>query len=168
MSDAAPTKEISIHDQVFTVSAPYTEGHVLLANEAKALNQVRAENIANNFRKRIKAALDGVPLKEGDPAPTLEGLTAEMLEYDVKYNFSVPSTGREPVDPLERICLRLAKENLRAALASAGRKMKDIDEDKLDHAIATLAEREDIVTEAKRQLKASKKAVESSLTDLGI
>jgi hypothetical protein len=161
-------KEISIHEQTFSVSAPYAEGHVITALEAKALNQTRAENIANNFRKRIKAALDNA---EVEPKPegyeTLDAVRAALTKYDTEYTFSMPSS-REPVDPVEREAVKLAKESIRAALAADGRKMKDVDEEKLEAAIQKLSEREDIVAEAKRRVKASKKSAENTLADLGV
>ena len=68
----AESKTINIYDEEFTVSTPYAEGHVITAAEAKALNQVRAENIANNFRAKIKAA------KEDG---TLDKVRADLATY---------------------------------------------------------------------------------------
>ena len=162
------TKEISIHDQAFSVTAPYAEGQVITALEAKALNQTRAENIANNFRKRIKTALE---FAEVEPKPegyeTLDAVRAALTAYDAAYTFSMPSS-REPVDPVEREAVKLAKESIRAALAADGRKFKDVDEEKLEAAIQKLSEREDILAEAKRRVKASKKSAENTLADLGV
>ena len=44
-------KTISISGQAFDVSTPYAAGHTLTEAEAKVLNQTRAENIGNNFRR---------------------------------------------------------------------------------------------------------------------
>lgn len=172
MNDAASAsnvKEISIHDQIFSVPAPFSEGHVITAIEAKVLNQTRAENIANNFRKRVKAALDGVPLKEGEKPETMEAVAAALAAYADTYTFAMPSSGgREPVDPVEREALKIARAAIKDALTKAGKKIKDIDEDKLEAAIEAAAQKEEIVKEAKRRVNAQKKAAESTLAELGL
>jgi hypothetical protein len=168
MNDAVATKDISIHDQIFSVSAPYAEGMTISAVEAKVLNQTRAENIANNFRKKVKAALEGTPLKEGDEPLTMDTVAREMAEYDAAYNFSMPSAGREPVDPVEREAIKIAKQAIRDALSAAGKKVKDIPEDKFDAAVELAAQREDIVKEAQRRVKAQKKSAETALAELGL
>ena len=170
-NDTAPTsKDISIHDQTFTVRAPYQEGQSLSAIEAKVLNQTRAENVANNFRKRIKAALEGVALKEGAEIETFDAVKAAMAAYDETYTFAMPSSGstKEPLDPVEREALRIARDTIKKALADGGRKLKDIEEDKLEAAILALSEREDVVKEAKRRVSASKKVADETLAGLGI
>ena len=49
-------KTITIQGVEFTVASPYAEGHTITEAEAKALNQVRAENIRNNCAGLVKAA----------------------------------------------------------------------------------------------------------------
>lgn len=164
----AETKEVTIHDVTIALKAPYQEGHVLSAIEAKVLNQTRCENVGNNFRKRIKAALDGVPVKEGGEVETLDAVLAALAEYDATYEFSTPSPGREPVDPVEREARNLAKDAIRKALAARGQKLKDIDEEKLEAAIEKHAASESIRKEAERRVKAAKKQAESVMEELGI
>ena len=53
------TKEITIAGQTFAVLQPYAEGHTITEAEAKALNQVRAENVRNNMAGKVKAAAEG-------------------------------------------------------------------------------------------------------------
>lgn len=156
---SAEPKVITIHEQDFAVSAPYVAGYTLNEAEARALNQTRAENIANNFRKRIKAAVDGVALKEGAAIESLDAVRADFAKYDTEYTFSMPSVGRgEPIDPLEREAYRLARELVRKAIAAQGKKLKEIDEDKLEAKIAEVAATEGVVKEAKRRLKAAETA----------
>ena len=162
------TKEITIHDETFTVSAPYAEGQVITALEAKTLNQTRAENVANNFRKRVKAALEGLALKEGAEVESLDAVRAAFSVYDAAYTFSMPSAGREPIDPLDREILRIAKESVKKAISEAGKKLKDYDEDRLEAAYAKASENELVIKEAKRRLAAAAKNVEGSLADLGL
>lgn len=123
------TKSIGILGHVIEVSEPYAEGHVITAAEAKALNQVRAENIANNFRKRIKDANDKV---EG--ADPIEKVLADLAEYDKIYNFSMTRTAsagpRKSRDPLAVEVRRLAKAMLVKMLTEAGKTFKAYNEEK--------------------------------------
>lgn len=162
------TREISIYDETFTVTSPYAEGNVINAVEAKTLNQTRAENIANNFRKRVKAALDGVPLKEGEVVPTLDEIRAALAAYDAEYTFSMPTPGREPIDPLDREILKIAKQAVKQTIVESGKKLKDYTDEQLEGAYERASAREDVIKEAKRRLNAQKKASENSLADLGL
>src|SRR5690606_27986717 len=77
-------KNKKIGDHVFPISQPYEEGHTLTAIEAKVLNQVRAENIGNNVRKKVQELL-------------AEGKTAEaealVAEKDREYQFTEAAAG---------------------------------------------------------------------------
>src|SRR5690348_10036589 len=85
------TKKITVGGQQFEINQPYEEGHTLTAVEARVLNQVRSENIGNNFRKIVKEA--------GDDAQKLQEVAQKVVDYDSKYNFAMGGTAREPVDP---------------------------------------------------------------------
>ena len=91
MPDANSAKTISIYDIEFKVPQPYSEGHVLTAIEAKQLNQVFAENIANNQRAAIKKAI------------AREGITVDQLDIvEINEAFaavSLASTRELGVDP---------------------------------------------------------------------
>lgn len=130
MSD---TKQITIQKQVFTVSAPYAEGHTITEAEAAALNQTRAENIRNNMAKRVKEANDAVGQDaEGNQLPldkkTFEALQAEVAEYDANYEFTMASVGggRAPTDPVDVEARRIAKASITAQLRAQGRTLKSI------------------------------------------
>ena len=139
-------KTISMYEQEFPITAPYAAGHSLNEAEAKALNQLRGENISNNFRKRVRAALDGTPLKEGGSVETLA----------------------EPIDPVEREALRIARELVKKALAAKGKRLKDVDEEKFEAKVAEIAATEKVQKEAKRRVAAAEKASEDGLGDLDI
>jgi len=162
-------KTISMYEQEFPITAPYAAGHSLNEAEAKALNQLRGENISNNFRKRVRAALDGTPLKEGGSVETLADIAAAIADYDAKYEFSMPSAGRgEPIDPVEREALRIARELVKKALAAKGKRLKDVDEEKFEAKVAEIAATEKVQKEAKRRVAAAEKASEDGLGDLDI
>ena len=87
-------KSISISGTAFEVAEPYAEGHTVNAIEARVLNQTRAENIGNNFRKGVQAAL---ALAEG---PTRDAALAKVLAdlqaYDAQYIFTSGGVSRTP------------------------------------------------------------------------
>ncbi|MCB1838493.1 MAG: hypothetical protein KDH99_12825, partial [Alcanivoracaceae bacterium] len=82
------SKTISILGVEVEISTPYAEGHTISEAEAKALNQTRAENIGNNFRKRIKDSKEGV---EG--AEPMEKILADLAAYDASYVFTLAAAG---------------------------------------------------------------------------
>lgn len=156
------TKNIMIHGETFEVTTPYTEGQPLGAAEAKSLNQTRAENIANNFRKKVKDAQTN--------GTDLGAVRAEFAEYDGKYTFSMGGGGapRVVMDPVEREARSIARNAIKTKLAADGKKLKQIDPDKLEAAIVALIARADIVKAAKKRIAEVKQAAEVSLEDIGL
>lgn len=161
MSD---TKDISINGVIVTVGQPYAEGHTITAAEAKALNQTRAENIANNCRKAVKELIE----EKG-----LEGATPDVqklvMEYDAEYEFTLSSgTGRTTMDPLTKECYRIAREYVNGQIKSQGKTLKEYRETeegqaKYDAAVEKVATNEKVVTMAKKNLKEREKLAELEL-----
>jgi len=89
-------------DQTFTIDAPYTEGHVLTAEEAAALNRLRAENIRNNVMRKIP---------EG---ATHDEIQTTVTKYAKTYKFG--GTTSRTMDPVERLVRQQAW-----SLATSGR-----------------------------------------------
>lgn len=165
------TKEITIAGQTFPVSQPYAAGHVITEAEAKALNQVRAENVRNNTASKVKAAMEGTQ-KEGEP--TKDTIAAYVAKYDAEYVFTLASVGggRKPTDPAEVEALRIARGMF--ADWAAGKKLtvkairEKIGEDAYEAKLAEIAEREDVVKEAKRRVAARQKAAENAIGDIDL
>ena len=87
-------KSITIAGQSFEISEPYEAGHPLTDIEAKRLNQLRGENIANNMRKAVKEAVESGNLNQ---------ITKEIADYDATYEFTAVSAGgARRMDPEER------------------------------------------------------------------
>ena len=150
------TKEITIGGAIVTITTPYEEGHAVNAAEAKALNQVRAENIANNCRKFVSDR------KQDDNTFSDEHLgeiASHVAAYDDGYEFTLASVGggRKPVDPLEKECYRAAKEWVTAKIKEAGKLVKDYDKEKMAEMVAGVAENATIISNAKATLKAKSK-----------
>lgn len=165
------TKEITIAGQTFTVSQPYVAGHAITEAEAKALNQVRAENVRNNMASKVKAAVEGTA-KEGEP--TADTIAAHVAEYDANYVFTLASVGggKRSTDPVEVEALRIARGMFADWAAKHKLTVKAVKEkigdEAYDAKVAEIAEREDVLKEAKRRVKARQASAESAMDDLGL
>lgn len=157
-----PTKMISIGGEKFEVTAPYAEGHVCTATEAKVLNQTRAENIGNNFRAEVKKARD-----EGNG---YDAVRASLSAYDAEYTFAMGGTTRTPTDPVEREAQALASAAITAKLKDKGIKLKDYlavegNQEKYDAALEKLSMQDDVIAAARKRVEERKKVTEFDLSD---
>lgn len=150
-------KTITISGQEFNVSSPYAEGQTITAAEAKALNQVRAENIANNFRAKVKEAVES--------GASLEAVTADLTAYDASYVFTLASVGggRAPVDPVEREAKKIA-ERLVADMIKEQKGVSKKDylaaeggAEKFAEAVAKVMENPKVIAAAKQAVKDQEK-----------
>ncbi len=141
----------------FQMPAPYAAGHPLTEGEASQMNQVFAENVGNNLRKKVEAgvAVEGADAREFSP----EELQALVDEYVATYEPGVRSRGegRVAIDPVEREALKLAKEKAIAMLREAGHNPKDYDIEPIRDAIFE-QNSEILLKEAKRLIKAREDA----------
>lgn len=146
-------KKVTVGGQTFEINQPYAEGHVLTAVEARVLNQVRSENIGNNFRKVVKEA--------GDDPTALQDAANKIAEYDAKYTFAMGGSAREPVDPIDREARRLAMAAVRSAVEEKGHKFKDWKEangERFEQLVEEVSQREGILKQAKQIVNARSKA----------
>ena len=163
-------KTITIADHEFSVSQPYAEGHVVTEAEAKALNQVRAENIRNNMASKVKLAFGEAPTEEVN-ASTIEALVAE---YDAAYVFTLASVGagKRPTDPVEVEAIKIARGLFSDFCASKGFTVKAVREkigdDSYNARLAELAQRENVLKEAKRRIKVRTENASAALSDMGL
>lgn len=148
----------SINGLVFEISAPYAEGQTIGPAEAKALNQVRAENIGNNLREKIKAAQT-----EGKSADEIASLVASA---DASYVLTVSQvSAARKLDPIEKEAYAIAREMLKAHLAKDGRKLtvapagetEESWKEKIQDQLDKIATNESVVAEAKKTVKAKEK-----------
>lgn len=177
-TSAAPASQsIVIQGFDFTIPAPYSEGAVLTANEASALNQLYAENVRNNSASRIKSAkevaekagvefsLDTTLVGEGDDAVTLR---ASIEDYAANYEFGARRTSsKEPVDPIQREAFRIAKEVVGGQLAAKSIKIKDLAEGVYDQHIESVAKMEKVQKLAAKRVKEREALANDGEFDLG-
>ena len=156
-------EEITIQGVDFTIATRYAEGHTLTANEAAALNQMRAENIANNFRSKIKAAIEANDLD-------VDALQAELDAYADTYEFGLRRTAT-PKDPVAAKALSLAKAAIRAAIQAQGKKVRDFAPEAIEDAAIRLLNTpkgEEIREMARARLAEEKAAANVALTSLPV
>jgi hypothetical protein len=161
------TKSITIQGHSFDATQPYAAGHTITEAEAKALNQVRAENLRNNFASKIKAAQGEA---EALTEEQLSTLRSEFATYDAEYEFTLASVGggKRETDPVQAEAKRIAKSVVVAKLKSKGKTLKDVDADTLANAIAKIAESEGVQKMAKKNVAERSKAAELDLDDMGL
>ncbi len=148
------TPTITIQGLIFPITMPFSEGHPLTATEASALNNLRGENLRNNFAAKIKALL--VP-KDG-PERTAADLTedekatlaGEFQAYDSSYTLSGKRSAKAPIDPVEREATRIAKEQVDAALRRRGIEKKALAEGQYDNYVAQLLEKNPAIRDEAR------------------
>jgi hypothetical protein len=150
----------------YDITAPYAEGHVLTAIEAKVLNQVRAENIGNNVRAKVK---------ELHSAKRLEDAKTYVYDADKSYAFTAGAAAARKLEPIEREARAIAKSAIVEHLAKTGRKISvapagetaESWDEKIENQIETLSQREDIVLLARRRLADKKPVIAEALSSLG-
>lgn len=149
-------KQIKVQGVYVTVSQPYAEGHTISEAEARALNQVRAENIGNNVRAAIK---DLVEAAGGDTEKVAAEAQALVSEKDASYVFTLASVGgggTSRLDPLTKECRAIAKTFIIGKIKEAGMSQKDYVEKNGENAIKDkiieLADHPEIVKAAKKAL----------------
>ena len=160
------TKLVTIAGREFTLPQPYVPGHVLTEGEAKALNQVLAENIRNNMATKVKAAVEGTA-KEGEP--TIDSIDAFVSAYAASYEFNATTAGeRRVTDPLEVEAISIAREILKGALKANGISYLKVPEEKRNAMVAEIAQKDSVVKEAKKRLDAKRKAAEAALDGIDL
>lgn len=160
------TKEITIAGVAFTAPQPFAAGHPLTDGEAKALNQVLAENLRNNFASKVKTALNGAAELTAEQKATLD---TEFSAYATAYEFNATTVraSRAAVDPVEAEAIKIAKQVVAAKIKEAGKSRKDISDETFNAAIDKVASSEAVLKMARKNVADRKNAASIEL-DLGV
>jgi len=118
-----PRSKITIAGHTFDVPEPFSEGHVLDANEAGVLNQTYAENIRNNMASKVNDAIEESK-KEGGAPFDLAAMQQLVDDYTADYQFGQRRGGASG-DPVEREALNQAREIVRQKIREKGGKLSD-------------------------------------------
>lgn len=162
-------KTITVQGVSVDVKAPYEAGHTITDAEAKALNQVRAENVRNNTAKAVKELLDAA---NGDVAAVQTKAQELVAAYDAAYEFTLASVGggRKPADPLEKAARDIARDWIVGKIKDAGMTQKEYleknGEDSIKAKIEELSGHPKIIEAAKKAL-AQRQKMADSLAELG-
>ncbi len=149
----------TIAGKTFTVADKYTEGAVLTANEASALNQLRRENIRNNLASTIKDQVESGAFDQSAAQTSVD-------QYATSYEFGVRTGGGGGSrDPVETTAMQIARDTIRANIASKGKKVSDYSAKQISEAAAKL-----IAKDPKYRKEAEKrvKALAAGVADLDI
>ena len=149
------SKTISTQKVTVEVAAPYEAGHACTEAEAKALNQVRAENVRNNTRKAVMEAIEAA----GSPEAATSTVQKLIADYDAGYEFTLASVGGgggARLDPLTKECRSIARNFIAGKIKEAGLSQKDYLEKNGENAIKDkiieFSEHPKIVAAAKKAL----------------
>ena len=155
----ANTQTVTIQNESFVISAPYSEGHAITAIEARVLNQTRSENVCNNQRKAIKEAKE-----EG--SFDLKAARKSVAIYDAAYSFATGGPAvRRTLDPIQKEARAIARSLIAMKLKATGKKMKDQDKDKLATAVDEWAEHPKVIAAATKVVKEREELAGISLAD---
>lgn len=156
MASETPTLILGIS---FQCPAPYQAGHVCTASEARVLNSELAENVRNNFTKRVKAVKTA---HGGNPPPhQLLALRAEFAAYAAQYAFGSGKSTRGSNDPVLRQALEIARPLARNMWREKGLDPKH-DQEGFNGLVAQIASSPRVLAEAQRRVDAVQ-AVASSV-----
>lgn len=159
-----PREDAQIQGETFSIPAPYDEGHTLNANEAMALNQLLKENVRNNFATRVKKAKE-----EGAFDP--KQMQQDLEQYVSEYEFGVRrgGGGAQPVDPIEKEALNIAKDKVKQSLKSQGYKITDVGAEKINQLAQQVLDKYPKIREQAKQIVDLKRQTgeESMQLDVG-
>lgn len=155
-------KTITIQGASVNIAAPYAAGHQITEAEAKALNQVRAENIRNNMAKTVKDLIK----KAGSTEVAQNDIQSAVSKYDGEYEFTLASVGGgRSLDPVEKAAKQIARNYIAGQLKAEGWTQKSYKEkhgeNSIEDKIVELMEHPKVVAAAKKQVEEHRKLAES-------
>lgn len=149
------SNSITIQGLVFPHEPTYAAGHVCTEAEAQALNAVHAENLRNNFSRRIIKACEehSVANATALPSEAKSGLAAEFDAYAKAYRIGLRTP--QKIDPIGVLAHKLAREAVLKKLRSLDIDPKSLPQDKVEANVASaLAHNAWFKEEAERRVSA--------------
>lgn len=166
----SPVMQFKIKGYTFEISTPYSEGHQLTPGEAQAFNNLRTENIQNNFRSFVNEQIKRLSPGELLPDSVLQALQAQLTQYDQEYTFAQKST-RTRLGDIEREARAIALERVRVELQQASQSDPTFDpmawdEQKTSDLVARYALLPAVIEEARARVAAHRSALAGGMEDL--
>ena len=136
----------------FEISAPYAEGHVCSAADARTLNQTRLENISNQLRKAMTEIKGAGDWNDETLAKARELVVKRDEEYT---SFGMGRTGSPaaPRDPIAAEARKIATDVLAQKLKERGTTLaaqRKANKEAIEAKIDEFAAHEKIVAQAKK------------------
>lgn len=149
----------------FVISEPFQAGTIITAAEAKALNDLRAENIQNNTRRLVQQASAGLSQGQLLAQEVLDQIQTRITEYDLGYSFEQKAaSARNRLGDIEAEARDIAREQVEEAMRQAGAGAPD--EPEFQRLIAETAALPQIIAAARDRVAAKRRAVSGVLEDL--
>lgn len=160
ITNETPREQYTIAGQTFNIFQPYAAGHVLTANEAASMNQTFAENVRNNFAKRVKEAVEA----GGFDQDVFQG---SLDDYMSDYEFGQRSGGGgRTSDPVEAEALRISKDKVRGALSKKGIKVSDVAASEITRLAKEVLDKNPAIRETARAIVAAASDIEVEVGDV--
>lgn len=151
--------QVRIKGYTFSLSAPYSEGQPLSEGEAKALNDLRAENIQNNFRGFVNEQVARLGSGGLIPQSILSALQLQLDNYDKSYSFNA-RPGRNRTGDIEREALAIAAGRVKQQADPA------MSKEALDGIIIEYSKLPAVIEEARSRVEASRSALAGGMDSL--
>jgi hypothetical protein len=154
---SAPKISISVIGHIFEAPQPYREGHVCTLGESLVLNAALAENLRNNWARRLKTKIDKAKEEGRDRlnATELAYLRTDFALYASRYQFPTIRTSRQASDPIDRAAHKIAEDIVRTKLNERGIRLDDLSEEDAERHIARIMTLPQVREEAQRRVRAS-------------
>lgn len=159
------TRRIRTGQYSFLVGSPFAEGHKLTANEAEALNQLRAENIRNNVKKLVDRATKQLPPGEVLAPAELSELNDRVARYISGYEFGSGSSPNGGVrqTAFEAELRSIASDRLDTQLRAAGVALSP---EAYEAEIEKITREAEVIDEARARLAVRREVSAQALQDL--
>ena len=157
-------QEVTIAGEVFKVAPRYDAGHVLLENEAGALNQTFFENIRNNMAKAVQEAKETGAFDQ-------DVMQDQITQYANDYEFGARRGPGASKDPVMAEALKLAKKAISKALAAKygpkhGKTAEEITE--AARGVLAGAKGEKYLEQARQIVEITRAAADETLEETGL
>jgi hypothetical protein len=165
---APRTAHITILGLTFEAPQPYSTGHQCTEAEAGVLNSALAENLRNNFSRKVRAACEETKTEKALElsVPHVAELQHQFAKYAAEYTFASARPSAARLSPVDRAAHRIAADLVREKLRERGLSAVDLAEGKFDELVAQVAAREAVQAEAARRVAATQAIVDTAL-DIG-
>jgi ABC-type amino acid transport substrate-binding protein len=149
-------KPITIAGIAFQAPLRFTEGHVLSANEASALNSLLHREVGAKIKTQIEK------LRKNGEEINVQAFQNILEDLSASHDFTTRSANS--FDPIQREAFKILRPLVLNALKKKNIDIKTLPEGKLEELLVqALAKRPDIYDEAKRRANAIKDFAAASL-----